>query len=162
MITRPLDLESRLSRPPRDFDVMFWIAALAVVLFFDLLGSRFVLPPGMAVGLAGGDQAIELPEFAGGVNTGGPAPVVISVRRDTIILFEGGMYTSLQDVRQPMRTYARLHPGSSLLIRADRQVSQQAVMDLCSIAAAAGFRRAVIAGRPASRDAGPDSGTGTR
>ena len=49
MITRPLDLASRLSPQPRNFDVLFYVNVAALVLFFLLFGSRFVLAPGLAL-----------------------------------------------------------------------------------------------------------------
>ena len=36
MITRPLDLQSKLSAPPRDADFLFWLNVCAVTLFFAL------------------------------------------------------------------------------------------------------------------------------
>ena len=52
MITRPLDLQSRLSAPPRDLDFFAWVNVAVIALFFGLLGSRFVLAPGLPVGVA--------------------------------------------------------------------------------------------------------------
>ncbi len=60
MITRPLDLESRMSPAPRDFNAVAWVNVGLIVLFFSLLGSRFVLATGVLVGV-GETGAIELP-----------------------------------------------------------------------------------------------------
>jgi len=49
MITRPLELSSRLRVAPRSFDALFWVNVGALVLFFGLFGSRFVLAPGLGV-----------------------------------------------------------------------------------------------------------------
>ena len=49
MITRPLDLASRLRPEPRNFDWLFFVNGGLIVLFFTLFGSRFVLAPGVAV-----------------------------------------------------------------------------------------------------------------
>lgn len=144
MITQPLDLQSRLSPPPRDLDFFAWVNVGLIVLFFGLLGSRFVLAPGEVVGLGPG-PAITLPKVGGGADLAGEASVVVSYRSDDIILFEGGKYT-LAELRPHMEAYARQHPGAVMLVRADRQVSLQAFLDLCDMARAAGFAQAVAAG----------------
>src|SRR5688572_17335056 len=49
MITRPLDLASRMRPEPRNFDWLFYVNGLALCLFFALFGSPFVLAPGLGV-----------------------------------------------------------------------------------------------------------------
>lgn len=143
MITHPLELQSRLSPPPRDLDFFAWVNVAVIVLFFGLLGSRFVLAPGMSIGV-GGEQNLVLPEISGATESAGPASVVVSYRRDNVILFEGGMYT-LPELRKHMESYARLHPGAVMLVRADRQVSVQAFADLCKMAESVGFANVLLA-----------------
>lgn len=52
MITRPLDLASRLRPASRGWDALFYVNVGALLLFFVLFGSRFVLSPGLAVDFA--------------------------------------------------------------------------------------------------------------
>ncbi len=144
MITRPLDLESRLSPPPRDLDFVGWVNVGVIVLFFSLLGSRFVLAPGMPIGVADDPSQLVLPQGEGTPESTGPASVVVSYRRDNVILFEGGMY-SLPDLRKQMADYAAKHPGAVMLVKADRQVSMQAFLDLCAMAREVGFAHVVVA-----------------
>jgi biopolymer transport protein ExbD len=143
MITQPLELQSRLSPVPRDLDFFAWVNVGLIVLFFGLLGSRFVLAPGMPIGV-GGDNTINLPQIGGATESAGPASVVVSYRRDNVILFEGGMY-SLQELRNHMAAYAKQHPGAVMLVRADRQVSMQAFLDLCEMAREVGFANVLAA-----------------
>jgi biopolymer transport protein ExbD len=135
MITRPLDLEARLSPPPRDLDFVAWVNVAVIALFFGLLGSRFVLAPGLLIGV--GEQGALAP-----AQTGAPAEgavsVVVSYRRDNVILFEGGMF-SLPELRKQLEGYAKKHPGAVLQVNADRQVSWQAILDLCVMAKSVGF-----------------------
>jgi biopolymer transport protein ExbD len=145
MITRPLDLESRLSRPPRDLDLFFWVNLGAVALFFTLLGSRFVLAPGQLVQVGQGNGGLELPRS--GSAAPAAASVVVSYRRDDMVLFEGGIYT-LRDLRAPMETYTKKHPGAALLVRVDKQVSMQGFLDLCDLARSAGFSQVLVAAEP--------------
>jgi len=141
MITQPLDLVGKLRQPPRDFDVFFWANAALVVLFFSLAGSQFVLAPGVPVG-AGQSADLELPQMNAAMT--GAASVVVSYRRDEMILFEGGIY-EFGSFRPVLEAYAKKHPGASLLVRADRQVSLQGGMALCELARAAGFGQVIIA-----------------
>jgi biopolymer transport protein ExbD len=143
MITRPLDLQSRLSPAPRDLDFFAWVNVGVIALFFGLLGSRFVLAPGVPIGVSG-DQGFALPEATSATDAAGPASVVVSYRRDNVILFEGGKY-SLSELRVQMEKYAKDHPGAVMLVRADRQVSMQAFLDLCEMARQVGFANVLAA-----------------
>ena len=151
MITRPLDLESHLSKEPRDFDVMFWVNVGAIVLLFTLLGSRFVLAPSLAVSVNGEASDLALPEVSPGSQSVAAASVVVSYRRDNVLLFEGGMY-SLPELRKQMNHYMKTHPGAVLLVRADRQVSMQAFLDLCEMARQEGFSNVLVAAEPQAED----------
>ncbi len=142
MITRPLDLESRMSPPPRDLNFVAWVNVGLIVLFFDLLGSRFVLAPGLLV---------ELPVVEPASVALVPTSVVISYRRDNVILFDGGMYT-LVELRGHMESYAKKYPGSVLQVNADKQVSAQALADLGAMAASAGFSRMLLGGNQPAPD----------
>jgi biopolymer transport protein ExbD len=148
MITRPLDLQSRLSPVPRDLDFFAWVNVAVIGLFFGLLGSRFVLAPAVPIGLSG-ENAFELPQVSGTNEGAGPASVVVSYRRDNVILFEDGMYT-LPELRKHMEAYIKKHPGAVLLVRADRKVSWQAGLDLCAMAQQVGFVVAQVAVEPPS------------
>jgi biopolymer transport protein ExbD len=143
MISAPLDLVSRLSPAPREFNLVAWVNVGVIVLFFGLLGSRFVLAPGLPVGLdeSGG---LELPATGAASAGTGTASVVVSYRRDNVILFEGGMY-SLPELRKHMAGYAQAHRGAVMLVRADRQVSMQAFLDLCEMARQVGFANVLVA-----------------
>lgn len=144
MITRPLDLQSRLSPPPRDLDFFAWVNMGLIALFFGVLGSQFILAPGLPIGVGGEEGSLVLPQASGAIEGAGPASVVVSYRRDNVILFEGGMYT-LPELRKQMETYAREHPGAVMLVRADRQVSMQAFLDLCEMAREVGFANVLAA-----------------
>ena len=161
MITRPLELESRLSPPPRDLDFVAWVNAAVIVFFFTLLGSRFVLAPGLPIGVS--DQTgLVLPQGGVTAESTGAASVVVSYRRENVILFEGGMY-SLADLRKQMADYARKHPGAVMLVRADRQVSLQDALDLIEMAKAVGFANVLLAAEPStSAGAAADKPAGLR
>ncbi len=146
MITRPLELESRLSPPPRDLDSFAWVNVGVIVLFFSLLGSPYVLAPGPLIDVSR-QGAIDLPQ-AGTTAEGTRGPsVVVSYRRDNVILFEGGMYT-LPELKKHMEGYAKEHPGAVMLVLADKQVSVQDFLKLCDAARALGFASVQAAAAP--------------
>lgn len=149
MITRPLDLEAKLAAPPRDLDVVFWVNVAAVGLFFALLGSRFILAPGMPVGV-NQSADLELPQV--GSTMHGATSVVVSYRRDNMILFEGGIY-EFSNFKPVLDRYSRSHPGASMLVRVDKQVSMQGFLELCDLARAAGFANVLVAAEPAPNEA---------
>ena len=151
MITRPLELQSRLSAPPRDLDFFAWVSVGVIALFFGLLGSKFVLAPGVPVGVDG--NSLDLPQVSGAAEGLGQASVVVSYRRDNVILFEGGMYT-LSELRKHMEAYAKQHPKAVMLVRADRQVSMQAFLDLCEMARQVGFANVVAAAEQPAPESG--------
>src|SRR4051812_31791048 len=72
MITRPLDLGSKLRPPPLNFDWLFVANAGLLALFFMVFGSRFVLAPGLGV-------AFRLPTVAGANAAARPPTHVINV-----------------------------------------------------------------------------------
>lgn len=145
MISRPLDLEARLSPPPRDLDFVGWVNVGAIVLFFSLLGSRFVLTPGLEIGMR--NDGLVLPQAPVPVENIGAASVVLSYRRENVILFEGGIY-SLAELQQQLAGYAQRHPGAVMLVQADREVSLQNVLDLIQMAKGAGFANVFLAAEP--------------
>lgn len=151
MITRPLDLQAKLAPPPRDLDVVFWVTLAGICLFFGLLGSRFVLAPGLPVGVNTSAQ-LELPQV--GTTQPAAASVVVSYRRDNMILFEGGIY-EFANFRPVLERYAQSHPGAALLVRVDKQVSMQGFLELCDLAREAGFANVLVAAEPAPAEAGP-------
>jgi biopolymer transport protein ExbD len=141
MITRPLDLESRLSPPPRDFTAVAWVNVGVIALFFSLLGSQFVLAPGLL---------IELPEADAASITAVPTTAVVTYDRENVIMFEGGIYT-LAELRGHLEAYARKHPGAVLQMNADKQLSAQAFADLSAMAKAVGFSSLLMAAKPSAQ-----------
>jgi biopolymer transport protein ExbD len=135
MLARPLNLEAHLRRPPRSFDLIFLLDGCLIVLFFVLLGSRFVLAPGIPVLLPESSAAFP----------GASASLVVSMQRDNMIVFQDGLY-DLNGFRLALARAARQEPNLTLLVRADRQVSIQAFMDLCAAARAAGVIQVQLAG----------------
>jgi len=83
MITRPLELSSRLRAAPRNFDALFWVNVGVLVLFFGLFGSRFVLAPGLGVDFY-------LPELSGARGGAVRTTHVISMARSGLVFTDDG------------------------------------------------------------------------
>jgi biopolymer transport protein ExbD len=144
MITRPLDLASRLRPPPRNFDALFLVNGALLVLFFLLFGSRFVLAPGLGVNF-------KLPEMAGAVDGAARTTVVISVPSSNMVLVEDGLlnYAQLGDW---LKKRARDEKGLALLVRANRGVPLEDVAAISAMATRAGFSGGVQLAMEAPRD----------
>jgi len=127
MISRPLDLSSKLSRPRAGLDWLFFVNVGLIALFFTLFGSRFVLSPGL-----GSD--FRLPMVEAGVAAVTPTSSVISVQRGGIIFAEPGGNLSMEQLRVWLRAAARENREPRLLVRASADVS---LGDLALIKAAA-------------------------
>ena len=128
MLTEPLELSSRLRPLPRNGDALFYVTVGALVLFFLLFGSRFVLAPGIT---------FSLPQNAAAVASAAPTDLVVNLQRDTLVLFEGGRY-SLEGFRQKLDEVVKARGPVRLLLLADRQTSSQGLGALISTAMAAG------------------------
>lgn len=112
MIARPLDLASRLRPEPRNFDWLFYVNILALVLFFALFGSAFVLAPGLSV---------RLPVAAGSNANAQPVTHFITVLGDDQIFTPHGVI-KLEQIGKWLADQARTTKAPVLLVRADSAV----------------------------------------
>jgi biopolymer transport protein ExbD len=131
MITRPLDLASRMRPEPRNLDWLFFVNAVVLVLFFSIFGSRFVLAPGLGVDF-------RLPTVIG-ANANAKAPThVISVINSGQILTSAGRQT-LDELAEWLKAEAKVTSSPVLLIRASAGVRMSVQADITSAARQAGF-----------------------
>ena len=135
MITRPLDLASKLRPEPRDFDFLFYVNVAVIGLFFTLFGSPFVLAPGLGVDF-------RMPKLAGALATAAPTQRVISVRPSGQIFADGLL--NMPQLRVWLRIEAKKLKQASLLVRASAGVSLSQVTDIVSAAGEAGFVRVEV------------------
>lgn len=141
MITRPLDIASKLRREPRSNDWLFFVNGGLLVLFFFLFGSRFVLAPSLAV---------ELPEIVGANTDARTATEFITVSES------GQIYIPKAPVDMAgferwlgeRIAVAKSQKGASepvLLILLDARVSTKLFAEISSAARRAGFAVRVAA-----------------
>jgi biopolymer transport protein ExbD len=137
MITRPLDLASRLRPEPRNLDFLFLVNGGLIVLFFLLFGSRFVLAPGLGVDFV-------MPEMAGASAGAARTTHVISVIRPGLIFVDDGAI-NFEQLREWLKVQARQTQQPSLLVRANSgNVPVTTLTDISSAAFQAGFTRVVV------------------
>jgi len=140
MISRPLDLSTRLSRPPADWDWLFFVNLGLIVLFFFLFGSRFVLAPGL-----GSD--FRMPVMAAAREGAAPTTHVISVKRGGLIFTDTGNL-SMPQLREWLRKQATTVQHPILLMRASADVSYDELVEIDAAAREAGFAGIVWGGEP--------------
>lgn len=140
MITRPLDLSSRLKPPSRGFEVLFYVNGILIALFFVLFGSRFVLSPGLGVGF-------QVPTLPGAVDAAAPADVVVAIKGPEMAFVEGAK-VNFAGLRQYLVAKAKTRGGLRLLIQADATFTTRDLTEVYEMAQAAGFEAVHIAAEP--------------
>jgi biopolymer transport protein ExbD len=130
MISRPLDLASRLRPAPRNFDAWFYVNAGLLVFFFYWFGSRFVLAPGLGVDF-------KLPRIAGASLSTAPTHH-ISVLESGQIYGDQGLL-DLPQLRAWLQGEKKGASAPSLLVVASSEVKLTEIADITSVAYEAGF-----------------------
>jgi len=150
MITKPLDLASKLRAEPRRLDALFWVNTGLLVLFFMLFGSRFVLAPGLGVDFT-------LPQMPGAKAGAARTTHVISLARPGLIFTDDGALNMAQ-LRGWLETQAKRVPEPTLLVRANASIPVADITDIIGAAQSLGFRVQVATLEP-SGAASPDLAT---
>lgn len=136
MITRPLDLASRLRPPPRTMDGVFYANMALLGLFFALFGSRFVISP--SIELEG--TPFSLPTGSRPSGAGMATTSVISVLGPDMVFTAEGRMTYAELRRWlPTQVARGAEADSRLLVRADARVAAQDLAQLSDLAREAGF-----------------------
>ena len=134
MISRPLDLLSKLRPPPRNFDFIFLVNGGLIALFFTLFSSHFVLSPGLRVN--NGD--IQLSSSPDAVANAKATPVSISVNANGQIWGGDGLIAPAR-LSAWLTAEAKRAPGSTLLVIGDERASMDVFTQIAVTAKAAGF-----------------------
>ncbi len=141
MITRPLDLASRLRPAPRNFDAWFYVnAGFLVFFFYHFASSRFILAPGLGVDF-------QLPRVAGAAANATAATQHISVKESGQIVGNDGPMDLVQ-LRAWLKGEAARTPSPSLLVSADARVQMAVMTEIVSAATESGFRVTLAAEEP--------------
>ena len=136
MITRPLDLASKLRPDPRSFDALFYVNVGVLALFFFSFGSRFILAPGLGVDF-------ELPVVKGAISNAVTTTSTISVKNSGQIFADGLL--SLPQLREWLNAEAKKNKHPSLLVRMSAGVPVSLQTEIASAAREAGFEAVTLA-----------------
>lgn len=144
MITRPLDLASKLRPEPKNFGAAFFLNVGLIVLFFSLFGSRFVLAPGLGVDF-------RLPAVTGADVGARLSTHVIDVTNSGQIFTSHGI-RKLEELGGWLKGEARSTTSPVLLARVGAGVPMSLWTEIASIAHAAGFKTLLAAEEPKTED----------
>ena len=146
MITRPLDLVSKLRPEPRSLDALFFVNAGLIGLFFLLAGSRFILAPGLSVDF-------QLPTLKGAATGATVTTHQITVEQSGQIVIGDGP-ADLTRLSDWLKAEARKPGEHSLLVKASIGVSTGELVGISNAAKDAGFEVLVAAEEPVTRGGG--------
>jgi biopolymer transport protein ExbD len=137
VITRPLDLASRLKPVARGWDTLFYVNTGALALFFLLFGSRYVVAPGLGVDFA-------LPTAGEAATSTLITDVVIAVPAPGMVVVEGAVvdYAGLAGW---LRTRVAGERRKRLLVQASASLPARDLAEIYALAADAGFSGVLIA-----------------
>jgi len=134
VITRPLDLLSKLRRPPRNFDSIFLINGGLIALFFTLFSSHFVLSPGLRVN----NSDLILPNSPDALANAKATPVAVNVNANGQLWGESGLVPASKLVEW-LAAQAKRAPGSTLLVIMDTRAPMDVFTNISDAAKKAGF-----------------------
>ena len=150
MITRPLDLASRLRPIPRGLDALFYVNVGMLAVFFLLFGSRFVLAPGLAVDFA-------LPKAGDAATSRVTTDVVIAVPAANMAVVDGAVLdfnglgawlrgqTGAASRQEGAPGRVSTTPRRRLLVQASSSLPARDLAEIYALAADAGFAGVLIA-----------------
>lgn len=132
-LSSPLDLRRHLQEPRGGVDMVPLVDVLLIGLCLLLMGSGFIGAPG--VGIA-------LPE----VHDRQVVPVteVLTIKHDRMLLFRGRIFT-VEELRHFFEKEGVKVQGGALLVKVDREVSVQALLNVCEVVRQSGFERIQLA-----------------
>jgi biopolymer transport protein ExbD len=134
VITRPLDLLSKLRPRPRNYDFLFLVNGGLIALFFTLFGSQFVLSPGLRIN----NTDIRLPTSPSALDGATATRVSISVNANGQIWGDTGLIAPAR-LQEWMRAQAKRAPGTVLLVIVDKDATAGVLANISEAATAAGF-----------------------
>lgn len=131
MITRPLDLASKLRPEPRSFDGLYFVNAGLIAGMFFFFASKFVLAPSLGVDF-------RLPQVDGAVIDARPATHHVNVTNSGQIFVRDGLLTREQ-LGDWLRVQAATVKEPVLLVVASEGVPTQTSFEIAGAARDAGF-----------------------
>lgn len=139
-ILSPLNISQKNPKPSFTLDTIPFLNIIVIGFFFCLLGSKFLMAPGLSV---------DLPYSPVSSIHNEPIHQVLTLKLHNQIFFQGKIYT-LQTIEQALSTslHNQLSSPSTLLIKMDKNISVEDLLRLCEIATSAGYAKVHVAANP--------------
>lgn len=138
MITRPLDLQSHLKPPSSRINPIPLLDIVFIALFFSLVGSNFVLAPGLTINLPEGNE-----EMMAGL----PTSAFLTVQSDKVLLFQERIL-NMDTLKPALERHVESRGETNLVVYVDREVSVQTLLSVTELAREAGVARVQLASKP--------------
>lgn len=144
-----VNLTSRLHSQENFLDAAALFDVLLIALMFVLLSSRFVLAPGTNIELA----ELGAPADSRYLSAIDADLTVLNAKSDSMLIFNGAVYTPETFAKQmQFDGLKKTYKGGVLLVKADKTVSSQRLMNICSLAKIGGFSRVQIAAKESKKN----------
>ncbi len=137
-----VNLTSRLASKESFLDAAALFDVLLIALMLTLVGSRFVLAPGLGIDLSVLDGEISPSDMS----TADSDLSVLNARSNTMFVYDGAIYTP-ESFEKQMRKDAKSANRGTLLVKADRSLSAEQLMGICRMAKAGGFSKIRLAAK---------------
>lgn len=136
---------SKINKDGFSLSVFALFDVFLIALLFTLFSSKFILAPGVEIELS---QSMQLPKVDAaklGSAIVDDSVSVLNLRGKSMIIYGGRVHT--KDSFE--RAFQSSKPqGGVLLIKADSGVSGELLLDIASSAAAAGYKKVILASEP--------------
>ena len=137
---------SRVRKQEVSLDAVALFDILLIALMMTLLGSSFIAATGLGISFGGAESS--LPRMASPDEVIADSDVdVLSARGDSMLIFAGAIY-SMDTFKRTFTSGAKPKHRGTLLIKADKNLAVQTLIEICEAAKAAGFKNAIIAAEP--------------
>ena len=139
----PVNVFAKIPKERLSISVPALIDVLLIALIFMLTSSKFVLAPGLSVSLSSDEALPEMssPDFA--ITDSDLS--VLTANGNSMLIFDGSIYDR-KSLAKKMKTLKS--KNDVLLIKADKSLTVQSLMEIAEIAKLGGFKQVHIAAKP--------------
>lgn len=138
---KPVNVSSQVRRPSASIDAAALFNILLIALMFTLLGSRFIVAPGLSLEL----DSLPAADVSGGALTDADI-CVLSAKGNSMLIYDGAIY-NIATFAKKMESSKAARKNAVLLVKADKNVDAQTLVDISLAAKKGGFERIQIAAK---------------
>lgn len=134
-----VNLTAKLTKYDATVDVVALVDVLLLALMFILLASRYMLAPGLVI------ESIPVsstPDYA----VVDSSIDVLNAKGSSMIIY-GGKIHSAESFGRLMGTMSKTNKAKTLLIKTDKTVDSQSLIEICDYAKNGGYEKILIATR---------------